>query len=120
MTVASTVAVGVADASKALDTLESDYSSAKAKIVAVVQAHIDANTAAAAAHQAEVDAAQVILTKALPSATPTATSAAAIILTSAGWVQRTVNFLGKNWRYVVAGVAVLVIGYGVHAGLVHI
>jgi hypothetical protein len=120
MSVASTVEVGIADAAKALDTLESQYSSAKAQIVSVVQAHIDDHQKQIAAHAAEVAAAQTILSKAIPTATTTATQAAAFVLTAPGYVQRTVNFFGRNWRYAALSLSVVIVGYGIHAGLVHL
>lgn len=120
MSIVSDVEVGIADASKALDALESQYTSAKAAIVSVVQAHIADHQQQIAAHAAEVAAAQVILSKAVPSATPTATQAAAFVLTAPGYVQRVVSFFGKNWRYVALGLSALIIVYGVHAGLVHL
>lgn len=120
MTVIADVEIGVADAEKALTTIESDYTTAKAKVVSVLQAHVATNAAVVAAHQAEVDAANALIAKAVPTATAKATNAAAIILTASPQVQGVIGFLGKNWRYVVAGVAVLIIGYGAYAGLVHI
>jgi uroporphyrinogen-III synthase len=114
----SEVTVTIANAEKALTTLESDYTTAKAKITSVVQAHVVAHQQAVAAHQAEVDAAQALLAKADPTATPKATEAAAIVLTSSTQVQGVINFLGRNWRYVVVAIALGLIIWGWHADLI--
>lgn len=114
----SEVTVTIANAEKTLTKLESDYTAAKATVTKVVQAHLTAHQQAVAAHQAEVSAAQALLAKADPTATATATEAAAVILTSSTQVQQIVSWLGKNWRYVVAVIAVGLIAYGWHADLI--
>lgn len=117
MTVASVVETGVADAQKAL----ADIETAKQQVVATLQTHITAHQKAAAQHNAEVAAAQQIIQTAYPSATPAASEAAAFILTSKStWVAGTVNFLGKNWRYVALGLIILGVVVGCHTGLVKI
>lgn len=117
MTIASTVEVGVADASKAL----ADIEAAKGKVVATLQAHITAHQKQAAQHNAEVAAAQALIQKAVPGSTPAQSEAAAFILTShSTWVAGVVNFLGKNWRYVAIGAIVLGVIFAVRSGLVHL
>lgn len=75
-----------------------------ASVVSALQAH-------AAAHQAEVTAAQALIAKAVPAAPAAADEAAAFVLTGASWTQGVVNFLGKNWRYLVGALAIGVIVY---------
>jgi hypothetical protein len=114
----SEVTVTIANAEKTLASIESQYTAAKAQVTSVIQAHLTAHQQAAAAHQAEVNAAQALLQKADPTATAKATEAAAIILTSSSQVQGVINFLGRNWRYVVAAIALGLIMWGWHADLI--
>jgi len=117
MTIASTVEVGVADASKALADLET----AKTKIVATLQAHVAAHQKQAAQHNAEVAAAQSLIQKANPTATAAQSEAAAFVLTShSTWVAGVVNFLGKNWRYVALGIIIIGVVVACHTGVVKV
>jgi UDP-N-acetyl-D-mannosaminuronic acid transferase (WecB/TagA/CpsF family) len=111
--------VTIADAEKALSALETAFEAEKAKIVAVVQQHIAVHQAQAQAHSAEVSAAQAILAKALPAAqaTPTATQAAALVLTAPKTVQKVVGFVAAQWRWFVLGGALTILGLAHHAGL---
>ena len=116
-TVTSTIAsVTIADADKALTALETAFESEKSKIIAVVQQHINNHQAQAAAHAAEVSAAQAILAKALPpaQAAPSAIQAAAIVLTAPGSVQKALGWLGTNWRWAVVASAAGVLGVAQH------
>jgi len=95
-----------------LASLVGDVTKAKGQVVAALQAHVEAHSADIAKHQAEVDAAKAIIATADPTATPKADQAAAYILTSSSWVQGAVNFLGRNWRYVVGAASLGVVAYG--------
>lgn len=120
-TAADTVSVGVADAAKALDALEAGYTTAKNAIVNTLNAHIVEHQAEAAAHAAEIAATQAVLAKAVPQASPQEVAAASFILTSKStWVGGVVNFLGKNYRYIAIGVALIIAVVGVRTGLVHL
>jgi hypothetical protein len=113
--------VGVADASKALDVLEAQYSKAKDAIVATLTAHIAEHQQAAAAHAAEIATTQAVLAKAVPDASPQELQAAAFILTShSTWVGGVASFLGKNWRYIAIGVSLIIAVEGIRSGLVHL
>lgn len=107
-TAASTIAA--LDAKVA--NLVGDVTKAKGQVVAALQAHVAAHNADIAKHQAEVDAATVLIGQASPDSTPKADQAAALILTSSSQVQGVINFLGKNWRYVVGAAALAVVAYG--------
>ena len=101
----SVVATAEATIAQVQSQLASVQAAAQAKITSIVttlQAH-------QAAHQKEVDAAAALIAKAVPTASSSATEAAAFVLTGASWTQGVVNFLGKNWRYgvLLAGVAVI-------------
>lgn len=84
----------------------------KSKIVGALNAHIAAHEATIVAHQKEVSAAEAIIAKAIPAAPVQADNAAALILTSSSQVQGVVNFLGKNWRYVVGAIALIICAVG--------
>lgn len=117
MTVASTATVAVQDAQKIL----SDIETAKTNVVASLQAHIAAHQKQAAQHNAEVAAAQALIQKADPTASPAQAEAAAFVLTShSTWVAGVVNFFGKNWRYVAIGGILIAVVVAVRSGLVHI
>jgi hypothetical protein len=117
MSLVSDVATGVADAQKALASLDAQ----KQQIVDVLQSHIADHQKQAALHAAEVAAAQNIILQAYPNATAAQAQAAAFVLTShSTWVSGVVNFLGRNWRYVALGVIVLGVVAACHAGLVKV
>jgi hypothetical protein len=96
-----------------LAAFENTIANQKNQIVTVLEAHITAHNQAAAAHAAEVSAAQAVIAKAFPGSTPKATEAAAFILTSgSSGLQGAINFFGRNWRYMilVAGVGLIIVG----------
>lgn len=90
-----------------------DAAKAKTQVVAALTAHVEAHNAEIAKHQAEVDAAAALIAKASPASTASADQAAAFVLTSSSQVQGVVNFLGRNWRWVVIGVSLLIAVWGV-------
>lgn len=90
-----------------------DAAKAKTQVVAALTAHVEAHNAEIAKHQAEVDAAAALIAKASPATTQDADKAAAFVLTSSSQVQGVVNFLGRNWRWVVIGVSLLIAVWGV-------
>lgn len=112
----STLVSGAASSISALDqkvsAVVADVEAQKSKIVAALQAHIQAHQADIAKHTAEVNAAATIIAQANPTATTQADTAAAYILTSSSKVQGVINFLGKNWRYVVGAAALGIIAVG--------
>lgn len=118
MSVASTVETAVQDVAGELSRLETVYQQRKTQLVGVIQTHIADHQKQAAAHAAEIAAAQAVLAKAVPQASPTADQAAAFVLTAPSWAQRVVNFVGRNWRYVVLTGIVGGVAFGLHAGLV--
>lgn len=118
MSVVNTVETAVADVESQLGKLETAYQTEKSKLVAVITNHIADHQKQAAAHAAEIAAAQAVLAKAIPSATPAATQAAAFVLTAPGWTQRVINFIGRNWRYIVLGGIAVGVVVALHAGLV--
>lgn len=87
-----------------LSTVQAAAASKLTELVASLQAH-------AAAHQAEVDAAQALIAKASPGTTGKAAEAAAFVLTGGTQVQGLVNFFGKNWRYLVIALGLGVVAY---------
>lgn len=110
----------VATAAQTLSAIEAkvqgllgDAAKAKAQVVSALEAHVAAHNADIAKHQAEVDAAAILIARASPGTTQEADKAAAFVLTSSSQVQGVVNFLGKNWRYVVVGLSLAVTAYGV-------
>lgn len=121
MSIASTAEVVITDVESELSRLETVYQTRKGQLVSVVQSHIADHQKQAAAHAAEIAAAQTILDKALPATTtPEAKQAAVILLTAPSGVQKAVVWVAKQWRYLTMGGAVTLIGYGIHAGLVHL
>jgi hypothetical protein len=110
--VVATAATTIAALDAKVASLVGDVTKAKGQVVAALQAHVAAHQADIAKHQAEVDSAQAIIATANPTATPKADQAAAYILTSSSWVQGAVNFLGRNWRYVVGAASLGVVAYG--------
>lgn len=108
----SGAAAQIAAWDKKVAGLVGDAEKAKGQIVTALQQHVAAHQADIAKHQAEVDAATAIIAQASPGTTVKADTAAAYVLTSASWVQGGINFLGRNWRYVVGVLALGVIAYG--------
>lgn len=120
MATVTSVADTVASAAQTLSAIDAkvqgllgDAAKAKAQVVAALDAHVAAHNAEIAKHQAEVDAAAKLIASASPSSTAQADQAAAFVLTSSSQVQRVVNFLGKNWRWVVIGLSLAVTVWGV-------
>lgn len=107
-----TAAQTIADLEAKLATVVAFVTTEKTKVVDALNAHIAAHNATIATHQAEVDAAAAIIATASPATTAKADNAAAIILTSSAQVQGVVGFLGKNWRYVVAGLLLVIVALG--------
>jgi hypothetical protein len=110
--VVATAASTIAALDAKVASLVGDVTKAKGQVVAALQAHVTAHQADIAKHQAEVDAATKIIATASPASTPAADQAAAYILTSSSKVQGVVNFLGRNWRYVVGAASLAVVAYG--------
>lgn len=109
--IVATAASTIAALDQKVTDLVGDVTKAKGQVVAALNSHIAAHQAEIAKHQAEVTAAMAIVAQADPAATPKADQAAAYILTSASWVQGGVNFLGRNWRYVVGVASLGVVAY---------
>lgn len=121
MSIKSTAEVVITDVESELSRLETLYQNRKSQLVSVVQSHIADHQKQAAAHATEIAAAQSILDKALPATTtPEAKQAAVLLLTAPSGVQKAVVWVAKQWRYLTMGGAVTLIGYGIHAGLVHL
>lgn len=110
--VVATAAGTIAALDQKVASLVGDVTKAKAQVVAALVAHVAAHQADIDKHQAEVDAATAIIATASPASTIKADTAAAYILTSPSQVQGVVNFLGRNWRYVVGALALGIIAYG--------
>jgi hypothetical protein len=113
---AADIVAGAASTIAALDqrvaVVVADVTAAKNKVVSALQAHVDAHNADIAKHQAEVTAATALIAQASPATTVKADTAAAYVLTSSSQVQGVVNFLGRNWRYVVGVAAVGIVVFG--------
>lgn len=110
--VVATAASTIAALDAKVASLVGDVTKAKGQVVAALQAHVAAHSADIAKHQAEVDAATAIIATASPASTVKADTAAAYILTSSSKVQGVVNFLGRNWRYIVVAASLAVTAYG--------
>jgi hypothetical protein len=110
--VVATAADTIAALDQKVANLVGDVTKAKGQVVAALEAHVAAHQADIDKHQAEVDAAKAIIAKASPASTVKADQAAAYVLTSAGWVQGGINFLGRNWRYIVGAASLVVAAYG--------
>ncbi len=110
----ATAASTIADLDAKLQKVVAYVDAEKTKIKSALNAHIAAHAATIAAHQKEVDAASALIATASPATPAKADDAAAIILTSSTQVQGVVEFLGKNWRYIVAGVLLVVAFAGYH------
>jgi hypothetical protein len=94
-----------------------DAESGIAKAQAAIATYVSALQAHAAAHQAEVTAAQALIAKAVPAATASADQAAAIVLTASSDADSLTVFLGKYWRWAVGLVAVGILAYAYHHGV---
>lgn len=120
--------VTVATAKTAYTALKTAFDAEVAKIEAVVQAHIGSHQAQAAAHNAEVSAAQAVLdviNPPPPTATvdPNAAKAAGFVLTATTdvsnvWakVSKAWDSLG-GWRALVITASAAMLYYGWHHGL---
>jgi len=112
----SNQALTAATAGAALNDLDAAYNTEKAKIVAVIKTHIQEHAVAAAQHQAEVDAATALITKADPGASPASSKAAAFMLTAPTGVAKAGGWLANNWRYVIVALCIATVTWAVHTG----
>lgn len=110
--IVATAAATVAALDQKVQAVIADAEAVKTKVVTALNAHVAAHQADIAKHQAEVDAATKIIAVASPASTVKADTAAAYVLTSSSKVQGVINFLGRNWRYVVGALAIGVVAFG--------